>query len=290
METIAQAVQDGYRDVNTLKSHKYLDALRERDDYKSLVSRLAKAVEADNLVANEAKTDLQKLANHRESANLLRELAGDDSTDMRHRETLASTLHSIGEIQLGLRQYNEAEKTLLESLEIRKRLQEEAHGDPQAAIDVLTLQNSLGSLEWAKRNYANAHQQWKQVLSQSLRLAETHRDVTLVQERLSAEERRIAGHYGSIGLWPLVEEWMQRNVKFGRGNHGIDDGEFSAAILASGNRELAKSYYRKRAETLPSENIEWYRVIDLARGIATVGDITLLSDELKERALSVFEE
>ena len=134
---------------------------------------------------------------------MLRELIGSDSAEVRHQTTLAATLHSIGEIQIGLKQYDEAEKSLQETLQIRKELLAEKPDDQQAAIDVLAAEISTGHLEWVTQDYRRAHERWQMCLEETLRLALAHQDDRLVQEQLSSEERKICGHYGQIGLWSL---------------------------------------------------------------------------------------
>ena len=146
METIAEAVKNGFSDVNAMKSHKSLAALRDRDDFQTLFKEL----QAKELAAQEADTDDQKLANRRKSVNLLRELAGNGSAGSRHRKTLAATLHSIGEIQIGLKNYDEARASLQEALQTSKAILDEQPDDPQARLNVLAVEYSQGRLHMAQ--------------------------------------------------------------------------------------------------------------------------------------------
>lgn len=172
IETIAEAVENGFSDVKTMKSHKSLAALRDRDDFQMLLKEL----QAKELAAQEVDTDDQKLANRRKSVNLLRELAGNGSAGSRHRKTLAATLHSVGEIQIGLRNYDEARASLKEALQTSQAILDEQPDDPQASLNVLAVEYSQGRLHMAQERYPEVHRHAQGCLEKLLRIAQNHRE------------------------------------------------------------------------------------------------------------------
>ena len=83
IDALRKAVESGYADVKSLKSNKQLDSLRERLDFQQLVASLEKTIAAEALVKQESTDDLQKLANQKQAATLLRGVVDSDPADVR---------------------------------------------------------------------------------------------------------------------------------------------------------------------------------------------------------------
>ena len=232
----------------------------------------------------------QKLAGDLADVDLIRGLVDNDQPDVRHRNTLATTLHSIGQIQIGLKQFEDAEQSLNQALEIRQELHSESLDDPQLYIDVLSVQDSIGRWHWTQGDFVGAHEQWKQCTKAMDDVSKAHADDPDVQSRLLAEQRGIIMHYGSIGLWEFVTEYERRCLEIGKLNAGYGYGEFTAVLLAHGDNELAQQYFLKFSEHLPTRNSEWSRVINLVRGLSTVDRVDLISKELENRAQRILTE
>ncbi|MCS7469981.1 protein kinase [Stieleria sp. ICT_E10.1] len=290
IETIAEAVKNGFSDVKAMKSHKSLAALRDRDDFQMLFKELR----AKELAAQEVDTDDQKLANRRKSVNLLRELAGNGSAGSRHRKTLAATLHSVGEIQIGLKNYDEARASLQEALQTSQAILDEQPDDPQASLNVLGVEYSQGRLHMAQERYPEAHRDAQGCLEKLLQIAQNHFENQDLQREISIQERKLYQLYGRCGLFPLVRDYAARSVKFHRVRSTADlpelatEGEFSAIVLLDTDEELARGYLSQLVESV--QNTEYWDVFHLVRVLAAAGGTDLLSDELLSRYQTFFDE
>ena len=120
METLQKAIEAGFDDIGTLEASEHLAVLRERDDYQELIGPRSIAYQAERLANSNLISNEQRIAARDRAADFVRELAGSDAPD--HQQTLAAVLHSMGIIQAGLKQYDEAEESLRKELEIRLKL------------------------------------------------------------------------------------------------------------------------------------------------------------------------
>ena len=296
METVTRAVKQGYRNVTGLRTWSSLAVIREREEFQQLVDRLEKEVEAEQLAASDPDSDDQKLTDRRQAADVLQDLIGNDPAEVRHKRTLAATLHSIGEIQTGLGQFEEAQQSLQEALEGYQSLLQQQPGDPQAALAVLEVQYSLGRWDWVQGIYAQAHDHWRAALDELRQLAEAHREDRELQQELSIQERRIYQHYARIGLFPVAREYVARVVEFERlwptdTGDIASEGEISVVVLDSADEELARAYLQQFAESITSgDDTLVYEAMHLVRGIAATGFGELFSEDFIEQAHSLFDE
>src|SRR6185436_18271540 len=114
--TLRKAVDVGYADAKILKTNRQFDVLRERAEFQQLVAGLDKDAQAKQLAGRNEGTEDAKLADRLRAAQLLNELVAEQPGALRHKSTLAATLQSIGVIQTGLKQFDEAEKSLQEAI------------------------------------------------------------------------------------------------------------------------------------------------------------------------------
>ena len=239
----------------------------------------------------------QELTGELDALNVVRGLIGNAPADVRHRRTMAACLHSIGDIQIGLEEYEAAEESLREALDIRRLLLDERPDDSQALFDIVAVEYSMGRWDWVQGNYPEAHQLWQTCLTGLLQLAETNRENGDLQKELSIQERTICQHHGRIGLWSYVQEYAARCVEFDSVWSAADipelvsEGELSAIVLGGSDEELAGNYFRQLADSLQNAEYEWtFDLIHLVRVIAAIGKTDLLSDELLLHYRSKLEE
>ena len=188
METIAEAVKNGFSDVKAMKSHKSFAALRDRDDFQVLFKEL----QAEELVANEADTDEQKLANRRKSVNLLRELVG------RWFSRITPPKNAGGDVALHRRDPNwtQAITTKRESHCKRRcrrvrRFWTNNLTIRRPSLNVLAVEYSQGRLHMAQGRYPEAHRDAQGCLEKLLQIAQNHRENQDLQREISIQERRI---------------------------------------------------------------------------------------------------
>ena len=289
MERLQKAIDAGYRNVKALRDHKSLAGLQSQDVFQQMVDHLEKEIQAEKLAASDTGTDEQKLANRRQAVDVLRDLIGSDESKVRHRRTLAAALHSIGQIQLELSEFEESERALMQALEIRDQLRTENPDDPQLSLGVLAVQNSMGRWHWIQGDLPSAHRQWKECTRGLDDLREAHTADPEIQSRILAERHRMVMHYGSIGLWELVSDYERRCLENGKLNAGHAFGEFTAVLLAHGDDDFSQRYFHEYSEHLPTEDGEWSRVINLVRGLSTIDRVDLISDSLGNRAHRILE-
>lgn len=294
VKSLKEAIDKGYSNLNSIKSEKLLDPLREREDFRALVGSLERITEAEQLLAASAASDQKKLDDGRKAEGVLRRQLGDDSAGFRHRQTLAAAMHSIGVIQIGLKQYDEAENSLAEALALRQQLQSQQPDDPIAAGKLIRTRVAIGQLHWERRNYVEAHRLWQACLAESLALSETHRGDRLLLKSLAGIDHEIYARYASYGLLPLVHESIRRSVHFETLTAADIDGtvnsDLEAAAVLLDDRDLARRFFEQYARAVAADPTLTFSVVGLARSAAASGDMTLLGEDLLARARKVHEQ
>ena len=233
---LRKAVEAGYEDIASIRSNKSLTAVRERDDFQKLI----KGLEAARLAATEPGGVDEKLADRREAVNVLQELIGSGPAEVRHRKTLASALHSIGVIQTDLKQFDEAQKTLEEALQLRREVLDES--DPRTGVDKLATESALGTVQWHSNRQAVAHKQWQRILSELAEITKTHQDDAELMRSVADIERSICNWYGRLGLWELAATFSVRNVHLERVNDRNHDAWQAAVLPLVGNSDAFRVY------------------------------------------------
>jgi len=298
IKTLRQAIEKGYRDTRALRSHESLAALREREDFQQLLEPLEKEIKAQQLAAREGDTDEETLANLRQSVDILQKLIGDDPADVHLRGALADAMHSIGTIQIGLKQYAEGEQSLREALEVRKELCEQDTQNPELSLELLSSRIALGDLDWRQGEFSAAHARWQQCLTETAALAATNPDSKVVRDgRLAAEENVIFGKYGRLALWPPLLEFVDRTLRNERtflyGPTGASDLKFASGVLATGHREAAQDLIRHFAKSVQAADqsatltkyatmnlIKWAAIADVQ--IAPAGESVTIAQRIAD--------
>jgi serine/threonine protein kinase/Flp pilus assembly protein TadD len=291
MRTLQQAVDAGWADPAALKNYKVLDPLRERKEFQQLANVVDGMSEANKLLTSDAKTDQAKLANQKKAVEILGRLSSDAPRAVMHQQTLAGTNHSIGIIQTGLKQFDQAEESLNLAIEMRSRIRETKPDDVKLTLEWLSSRIALGQLYWQKADYPQAHQIWRKCLVESVKMAESHRDDKPLQARISNLEAAVYQCYADVGLFPLVQEFLARNVSFqrltgwrGGGEYLHADGDFAGITLLSTDRSLPRNFFRQfHAIAADADESKWYIHANLLRGISMFSDEEFLVDHSIQR-------
>ncbi len=286
LQTLRQAVEAGFNNVQKLKADRSFDVLRERPEFEQLVTALDKAAEAQQLASRSAASTEQRLSDQQKAAALLTDAVVDHPGVLRHRATLAATLHSIGVIQTGLKQFDEAEKSLNEALLLRQALRIDQPQDPLISIDEAATRVALGQLHWERARFPVGHETWQQCSDDLQTIAEAHRDNQALQQRIASEERRICNGYGRYGLWPLAGPFARRGAEFRRVGNNFQDAEFSALLLLPENAAAADKYLAALAAAPPLTDAdrETFRIANLVRTAALARSEKIAPEDLIERA------
>lgn len=259
METLQKAVDAGYQNASVLGTNQDLKPLRERDDFQALLATVQKVAEADRLAKAEDKDAAKKLNSRQQAADLLKGLASAQPSHVRHRATLASTLQSIGLIQMGLKQLDEAEKSLGEALKLREELLVEQSQKPLPRIDVLSVRASMGQLDWERDRPEIAHRLWQEILGECQRLAVDHAEDTKLQTAIVGIERSIADQYGAIGLLEETLRSVDRGLKTGQLFESTGDFRGAYALAAQGRVEEHRKWCQliagKWNKTFPAQTV-----------------------------------
>ena len=235
LQTLHKAADAGYVDAAAIKANRLFDALRERADFQKLVSTIDKAAQAQQLAAREEGTTDEKLADLMKAARQLGDVVNEQPGALTHRTTLAATHHSIAMIQMGLKQFDEAEASLQQALELRNAVRQAQPGKPELEVGGIGERVSLGDLYWKTGRFPDAHRIWQECSPKLLAIAEAHRDRAALQQQIGGLERLMGDAYANYGLWPLAREYAVRNSRFRRITRNNRDAEY-AAPAAYGSR------------------------------------------------------
>ena len=135
IDALKKAIAAGFKDADALKKNADFDSIRERKEFKELVASTEKVAAGDR-VAQPATRNKAKLAARPSQADAEQRLLELGAASLDHQATLAGSLHAIGLIQLGLKQFGEAEKSLCEALAISQSQHKQKPRD--AAIGTIT--------------------------------------------------------------------------------------------------------------------------------------------------------
>lgn len=220
MLTLQRAVDAGWSDPAALKNNKVLDSLRKRATFEQLRKSIDDIAEARRLLAAEAMTEQIRLANQQQAAAILKQVPGTGPQLVAHQKTLAETYHSIAVLQTGLKQFADAEKSLLLAIEMR-RAQFEAlkKQDPQRRGEqteaLIGLQRSVaaqGDLAWARGAHSTATAIWHGAAMELREALQLEPDNERLQLAVATAHLELANRYGSIGLVDPAARALQQGL------------------------------------------------------------------------------
>ena len=162
---LVQAVDLGFRDVESLRRDTDLAAIRDRDDFKKLAARAelaARATSAEELARSDGASPAQKLERNREALAIRERLAGADPKDRRLRGDVAASHHAIGVIQVSLNRLDEARASFERALALRQGLARSASRNDRSRIDLGSTMIALGSVEWESGRLAEGDRLWRE--------------------------------------------------------------------------------------------------------------------------------
>ncbi|MBS0266699.1 MAG: protein kinase, partial [Planctomycetes bacterium] len=285
LQTLHKAADVGFIDAKALKANRVFDALRERLDFQQLVSTIDKAAQAQQLAARKEGSAQQKLADRMKAAQLLSDILNEQPGAMGHRRTLAATHHSIAMIQIGLKQFDEAERSLQQALGLRDALRQAQPGKPELEVDWIGEHVSLGNLYWQTGRFPEAHRIWQECSPKLLAIADAHRDRVALQKQIGGLERLMGDAYANYGLWPLVREYAVRNSRFHRITRNAKDAEYAPLLLTGADPQVVNEYLTLLGEQLKgAEAAEDWHITHLVRVAAISQSPALSADDLVSRS------
>lgn len=234
---LQKAIDAGYRNADALRKNPSFLSLRERDEFQQLLTRLEQLGDAEQVakLADDDQSATERLATRTQAVAVLRDLIDNDSDQkVRQQRTLAALLHSQGVIQMDLKQYDAAGKSLDEALEIRLRHQDE--DDVQSVVDLVTTQYRKGLLLCGTNRVPEAHRLWQDTWKRLDELSAEHQSNEAVESALSEIRGSLARFYGELGLWNQAAR--SPLAQLARGS--LDDSNWSvwmAAVLLPIKRE-----------------------------------------------------
>jgi tetratricopeptide (TPR) repeat protein len=234
VQTLQEAIEAGYRNRQAVQTAESLAALRGRDDFQELLLRLDNELQAEQGASDEPTWSARGQVGRRRTADVLGELVGNDTPDLRRRKTLAATLNAVGEIQAGLKQYDAAEQSLLATLEIRRELLDDQPDDPHTALDLGAAHIALGDVLWKSARFPAARSEWEsglELLDDALSLDPEDEDL---KAEIANHELTIFRRYGEAGLWAWAAEYCERILRRGNTYDGHWDPRIGHVLAALG--------------------------------------------------------
>ena len=286
LQMLKQAVDAGWADALTLRNHRTLDSLREREEFQALVGVVDALAAARQVSTGKSPRDADALAGQQKVAEQLGKFAN-ESGSAAHRRLKANVLHSIGVIQSELKQFEEAEKSLKDALAIHQQLRD--NDGLQAQLDPLAIQYSLGKLYWDNERPSDAHRLWQETLSAIEVLSSANANNAQLLASCGEMERNICDHYGQVGLWTLASEHAVRNARYRRSTEILWDTRFTALLANSPEnyRRYCRAVFDKM-QPLADSKVAW-ELAHLAWIVGQADDAGLKLDEPVRYALKARE-
>jgi tetratricopeptide (TPR) repeat protein len=166
-------------------------------------------VEALRLLPNDPKARVKlatALATPSSATVLLKELLAEQPEDLQRRELLASTLCGIGVMKTGLKQYDEAERSLQRALELRESLAKQQPDKTGAALDLAEVRAAFGRVYWDTDRRPEADRLWQQVLRELHQVAADKPEEESTQQRVLSCVREICRHGATESLTKLEQK------------------------------------------------------------------------------------
>lgn len=294
IQTLHHAIDAGFKSPQALRSNQEFDWLRKRKDFQQILTMLEAGAMVQPLASPNSGSDEQTLAEKLRAAELLTDTARKRPGALQHKSALAATLHSIGVIQIGLKQFDEADKSLHEALRIRRELLETREDDPEMQFNCLSTRSVIGQLLVAAGHYPEAHRLWSECLAEFTEIADKHRGNNSLQQRFAAEERGIFKQYGEIGLWELSVQHSLRNVSRARTSDVIMDARFALLLLATGRVDEHRQYgeilhdrWKQASSTGVLEHVLWVVGMN-PNSTVDRNEMTILADKVVAQADNAF--
>ncbi len=238
VEALRGAIAAGFKNVAILKIDASLAALRQRPDFRDLVTKLEAtvkaeataqaaqvardrqlrtdqeaAVKADTLAKTTRGTATEQLKAQQEALAIRQTLAQKAPTDRAHQADLAASHHAVGLLLLGQGRTEEAAKTLSQALALRAELVAADARNAVQRADLGSTHVALGSIHWKAGRLIEAvrsSQQGLELLEEAVR-PEPPNPTLLTQ--LAEAHRAVGDQYWSIGLFREAADHLNRSFE-----------------------------------------------------------------------------
>ena len=216
MAALRRAMIAGYRNALSLKLCDELDALRERDDFKAMMTELESAGPAPT--PGRLTAVPRGASPARSEPFQAPKVAAARPSRPRDEDTQPAAQHAIGVVQVELARLDEAKTTLDQALAARQALVRDDPGNARYRAEVASTRVALGRLAWKAGRFAEAADRWREVrhLLESA-IAESPGEPVFAQQ-LAQSEAVIAHSYAERALWDEAAEAMERAFR-----HGLED-------------------------------------------------------------------
>jgi serine/threonine protein kinase/tetratricopeptide (TPR) repeat protein len=246
-KTVNEAIEDGYRNIHTLKTHKSLAVIRNREEYPNLVKLLDQEIRTNKILASGTSSDPKNREVLSEAEEILIGLIANSNDPRKHQSALAKLRAAMGIVHLELEEYDTAEQSFNEAIQLYTKLLVDAPKDRKLELQLLEIRELLGELYWNSGRFPEAHVIFQSLLEDLEQDTGDITDDSDIEHRRTVIERKICWLYGKIGLWDLAAHYALRNARVRRKVDLIWDARFAGllrqAISAEDYREYCRRYY-----------------------------------------------
>jgi serine/threonine-protein kinase len=240
LAALRQAIAAGFRNAETLRVCDELAAIRDRDDFQTVLVQ-AEAGARDPASTRgptstpPAETSPSQPGAPTAGARNPAESAGGGGADQR-RDELASSQHVIGVVQLELGKLEDAQATLRRALAAREALVRDHPQDAADRAGLAATRVALARLDWRAGRLAAAVHSWDEIrLFLESALAERPQEAALVQGLIELETT-VGYSYAEVALWNEAAEALARAVRRGSQDRLVA-GSRASLLAVTGDRQ-----------------------------------------------------
>ncbi len=257
-ETLQEAVAQGYRNLQVLKTQPAFHVLRQRSEFQKLVTALAQEEQTNAILAGDSNGTEAMLQELSAGEQVLRELIAESADSLKHQKTLINIKAATGALHIGLHNYEKANQGLVAALKLNQQILAQVPEDAELQLSLHEINSWQGELHWQKGELPKAHALWKPLLAKLEAVSERNKHDVDLLKRIANIERRVCLHYAEIGLWQLAAEYPRRNALFHRMTDLFWDARLAGLMLRIESietyRKYASEYYAHLVSTPPSSD------------------------------------
>ncbi len=209
---LRQQILAGGHDDKWLKTDSRTEPLRQRADFKALVTLMEEMGPADAAARRGSASADEKVAARQKILTTLNTLAGPLPSSRFVRRSLAQAQQELAQALLDAGQVDEARQAFDDALLVRQQLVQEAPSNEQLRADLAQSQSAAGDLFAAAGKLADAVQTWDKALTTLDESLKTSPNSVPYRAALAERLLHVAAQASKFGLWDIAVKHYERAV------------------------------------------------------------------------------
>jgi tetratricopeptide (TPR) repeat protein len=210
VRALREHVLAGLRDVQWMQTAPETEPLRQRADFRALLSFMEQLQTADRMARRPVATADEKLAGRQKTLATLEAMVGAQPAGRLVRRRLAQARQDLARALLDAGRLDEARLAFAEALQVRERLVAEYPSNEQLRADLAQNQSLAGDFFAAAGKLADAARTWDQALATLEAGLKSNPNSLPFRTALTEQLVHIADQHGKVAAWDAAAQYYRR--------------------------------------------------------------------------------